>query len=145
MWKVIASLLTLLLASSVVEAGQDAQARPQFFTRKTVDFWGDGSPTPAGAVEQSPARPESIWAEPIRLPDGRYTTYLPPRPVLEFLENPTRESARKYLDWQAERMEKMRKAAALLTAIQREKSPKPPEGDIAAGAPVAITYFKKAG
>ncbi len=138
MWKVI---VPFLLGSSVGEAKKDAQPRPQFFTRKAVDFWGDGSPARTGPAAPS----ESIWAEPIRLPDGRTTTYVPPRPVLEFLENPTRENARKYLDWQAERMEKMRKAAALLAELQREKSPKPPEGDSVTGMPVTLTYFKKAG
>jgi hypothetical protein len=141
MWKVIVTLPAMLLATSVAEAMQDALAKPRFFDQKAVDFWGNGSPARTGPAAPS----ESIWAEPIRLPDGRTTTYLPPRPVLEFLENPTRENARKYLDWQAERMERMRKAAALLAELQREKSPKPREGDIVSGAPVTLTYFKKAG
>lgn len=139
MWKVI---VPLLLASSIAEARQDAHARPGFFGR-SVDFWRAGSPTQTANPEATVS--ESIWAEPIRLPDGRTTTYLPPRPVLEFLEKPTRENARKYLDWQGERMERMRKAAALLAELQREKSPKPSAGDTATGVQVTLTYFKKAG
>lgn len=127
--------IALVLLSA---AAQDPQADRAFFTHHRVDFWKDGS------AERKPASNpnESIWAEPVRLPDGRFTTYLPPRPVLEFLENPTRENAAKYLEWQSERMGKMRKAASLLAEIQRGAMEK---RAVATGGPIAITYFKKAG
>jgi len=139
------ALLVALFGSSITEGRQDDQARPSFFDRKAVDFWRDGSAARADAAPPAPAAPESIWAEPIRLPDGRYTTYLPPRPVLEFLERPTRENARKYLDWQSARMDKMRKAAALLTEMQREKASRTAKAEVAVDDPVTVTYFKKAG
>jgi hypothetical protein len=115
MWKLI---VALLVAPSIAEAKQDAQARQGFFSQKAVSFWREE--TPARTAATSPG--ESIWAEPIRLPDGRFSTYVPPRQVLEFLENPTRENARKYLDWQSERMEKIRKAATILSELQRGMS-----------------------
>lgn len=141
----IVALPAFLLASSIAEARQEAKARQGFFTQKAVDFWGDGGPAPAATANSGASVVESIWAEPTRLPDGRYTTYVPPRPVLEFLEKPTRENARKYLEWQSERMEKMRKAAAMLSELQREKSAKAEKSQAMISAPVTITYFKKAG
>jgi len=141
MWKLI---VALLLGSSVAEARQDAQAKQGFFSQKTVSFWRDESPA-RPTRPNAPTGPESIWAEPMRLPDGRFSTYVPPRPVLEFLENPTRENAQKYMDWQSERMEKIRKAAAMLSELQREKSAKAATPEMMAGAAVSLTYFKKAG
>ncbi len=130
MWKLIAAATFL-----TTPAGADAP--PQgFFTQKRVDFWRDGG---AAKTAPTPAVSESIWAEPIRLPDGRFTTFVPPRQVLEFLENPTRENARKYLQWQSQRMDKMRKAAAVLAEVQREKSV-----PLLPSTPVSVTYFKKA-
>lgn len=125
MWKVI------LLLSALAQ--QDQASKKGFFTEKRVDFWHSGDADQKGATDPS----ESIWAEPMRLPDGRYTTYLPPRQVLAFLENPTRENALKYLEWQTQRMEKMQKAAAMLAEVSRGKPP--------TDEPVAITYFRKPG
>ena len=145
MWKLTVTLASILLAPSVVQARQDAQARQGFFNQKAVDFWRDGSPARTAAPETGATVTESIWAEPIRLPDGRMTTHVPPRRVLEFLENPTRENAQKYLEWQSERMEKIRKAAAMLSELQREKSAKATDNEAMTGDPVTLTYFKKAG
>lgn len=138
MWKLISAAMATLFGAT---AGADTP-RQGFFPQKRVDFWRAGGP------EHPPPTPgvsESVWAEPIRLPDGRFTTYVPPRQVLEFLENPTRENARKYLEWQSERMERIRKAAAVLSEVQREKSSKETSREAPAGTPLTITYFKKAG
>lgn len=145
MRKVAVALSAILVATSGAEAKQEAQGRQGFFGEKRVDFWRDGSPGRTSTTDSAAGVTESIWAEPIRMPDGRYTIFLPPRPVLEFLEKPTQENARRYLAWQAERMEKMRKAAAILSEVHREKSSKAPIGEAGAGAPVTITYFKKPG
>ena len=122
----------------LLSPNQDPNANRAFFAQHRVDFWKDGSAEP----KPPPTMNESIWAEPVRLPDGRFTTYVPPRPVLEFLERPTRENGAKYLEWQSERMEKMRKAASILAEMQRNSVEKPRIPD---GAPLSITYFKKAG
>jgi hypothetical protein len=138
MWKLIAAATATLFGATT---GADTP-RQGFFTQKRVNFWRDGAPDRAAPP---PGVSESIWAEPIRLPDGRFTTFVPPRQVLEFLENPTRENARKYLEWQSQRMDRMRKAAAVLSEVQREKSAKETNREAPTGTPVAITYFKKAG
>lgn len=145
MRKVIFGLPALLLASALADSRQDAPTKQGFFNEKRVDFWRDGSADRKPPADSNAGAPESIWAEPMRLPDGRYTTYVPPRQVLEFLENPTRENAKKYLEWQTERMDKMRKAAAMLAEVNREKSGKEAQGKPLTDDPVAITYFKKAG
>lgn len=126
-----------------------------FFHDAEVDFWGDRKKPPSrstGADGTSPT--ESIWAEPIKLPDGRTTIYVPPRAVLGFLENPTRESATAYLAWQEERMKKLKAAMELLREIKAERAgpETPPEAAAAGGAPMPppvnageILYFKKQG
>ncbi len=144
MRKVIFGLPVILLASALAEARQDASAKRGFFSEKRVDFWRDGSADRKPATDSNASASESIWAEPIRLQDGRYTTYVPPRQVLEFLENPTRENALKYVEWQTQRMDKMRKAAAMLAEVNREKSGKETQDKPLTDDPVAITYFKKA-
>jgi hypothetical protein len=141
----IVAVSLILFAAKVAEARQDAPARPGFFAEKRVDFWRDGNPGRTAPADMKAGVSESIWAEPIRLPDGRYTTYVPPRPVLEFMENPTRENARKYLEWQTERLEKMRKAALMLGEIQREKEAKTAKIDGPLPDGLTLTYFKKAG
>lgn len=45
----------------------------------------------------------------------------PPKIVLDFLENPTPETARRYLEWNKERAEKIDKAMALLEQIRQQK------------------------
>ena len=61
----------------------------------------------------------SIWAEPTRLPDGRYGIYVPPPAVLAFLENPTEETLQGYLSWRRERAAKLSRAMALLESHRK--------------------------
>ena len=37
------------------------------------------------------------WVEPMMMPDGQFEFYMPPLEVVEFLENPTEDSAKSYL------------------------------------------------
>lgn len=133
--------LIAVLLGAAVQTPREPEPRPGFFGDRGVNFWREGSLSRAAGAKGGAVSAESIWAEPVRLPDGRYATYVPPRAVLEFLENPTREGARKYLEWQAERLERMRKAAALLAELQRGNVSETPRADL----PVAITYFRKPG
>lgn len=133
-----------------------------FFRGGGVDFWGE--PKAAEKKHDPGATRESIWAEPIRLPDGRTTIYVPPPAVLGFLEAPTRETARAYLAWQEERARKLKAAMELLRDLKEERakearpaegpkaeaspgSPPPPDAPPPAPAtsPDAILYFKKPG
>ena len=145
MRQLIVSVSALFLAASIAEAKQDTKARQGFWAEKGVHFWRDGNSDAKAPTATDTGLTESLWAEPTRLPDGRYTTYVPPRAVLEFLENPTRENAAKYLKWQTERMEKLKKAASVLAEVEREKSDTVAKVEVPVTSAVTITYFKKAG
>lgn len=54
------------------------------------------------------------WAEPIIDPSGRVSVYLPPKEVRDFLENPTQENARAYIEWNSRRIKKFALASQIL-------------------------------
>ena len=110
-----------------------------WFFNDTIDFWKNGnsrSETEAGSQELPKSYRESIWAEPIRMPDGRYAIYVPPRAVLEFLEDPTPARLKAYLAWKKERSEKLRKALALLGEHRRQVLKHAQEGKAADTVPL---------
>jgi len=96
-----------------------------------IDYWGDGptlrrktSRMKESDETHAPSVPEtrtSLWAEPTRMSDGRTAIYVPPKAVLEFLDNPTRENARAYVAWQEERMRRLKSASALLEELKAER------------------------
>ena len=130
------------------------------FFRKPVDLWNAGLaivqlPSSPGAEEALPSRVAirgNVWAQPIRTPDGSWMIYVPPKHVLDFLENPSEGTAKAYLDWKREQTEKLRKAMELLTRIKGSEAPasgavnaSDPAKPTAAppGFPFRMTYFKK--
>ena len=147
----VTTLIILLSLASLDAAAQEEKPPPaKFFSVKRVDFWKDGKEVTKGEDLRRPVdgtTAVSIWAEPIRLPDGRFVTYVPPKAVLDFLEEPSKENARKYLEWQKLRIDKMRKAAKVLSEIQAESAAK--SADVSREppkfVPVEILYFKKPG
>ena len=46
---------------------------------------------------------------------------MPPKAVLEFMEDPSKESGRKYLAWQAKRMKKLKAAIEILRTLKEER------------------------
>ena len=98
-----------------------------------VDYWGSKKEGPR--VKKSGSPPGvSVWAEPIRMPDGRFSVYLPPPQVLRFLDDPTPETAKGYLEWQKERITKLRRAMEMLestaSAEDAKESVVPPDAEI---------------
>lgn len=77
----------------------------RFFARREVDFWGTTRRAEAPA-------PAELW------PDSPA-----PPPVRRLLESPSRETARGYLAWQKERMERLRSALAALEEAKLEGAP----------------------
>jgi hypothetical protein len=71
--------------------------------------------TPPGAPRERVE--ESLWAEPMKGPDGQLRVYVPPKPVRDFLEKPTAENARAYLGWNQARMRKMDEAVDVLREV----------------------------
>jgi hypothetical protein len=163
----ISALVALLPAAARAQEKPADPAPPTggFFRDKRVSFWGD---VPLErAVSSREEKTESLWAEPIRLPDGRMTIYVPPKQVLAFLETPSEESGKAYLAWQKERMEKLARASEILARLsgrlaQEAKLPVSPLPDPPAekkdSAPATLTaaalsakgadqllYFKREG
>ena len=64
---------------------------------------------------------ESMWTEPIASPTGQIFYYTPPKAVLEFVENPTKENARAYLDWNKKRLTAYAKAQAVMEEVMKEE------------------------
>ena len=125
---VLALALGADLVAQDTSQSQGVERKPHFF-ETGVDFWRTGRERETPHRVTSEDRPgnipvegqdvrRSIWAEPVRMPDGRYAIYLPPKAVLQFLEDPTPESLDGYLAWKKERAGKLKKALALL----RERS-----------------------
>ena len=156
--------LTLLLFGFLLAAhGEgDAQDAPPGSPKETlgrhfskpIDFWRKGmgfsvAPSPQDTLEARPGRVavrESVFAQPIQTPEGNWMIYIPPKPVLDFLEAPTEDSARAYLAWKAEQAEKLKRAMQLLAQVRAKEAgePEPPRPDPpAAEFPFEITYFKK--
>ncbi len=139
----------IAIAAVLLAQSADRPATRSFFAKDGVAFWGDVKPTKAAAV--APGSTESLWAEPIQGPDGKVTVYVPPKAVLAFLEQPTRDTAKAYLAWQGERMKRLKAAIELLRDVRAEgngatlkAAETPPEPPKALPAPAAILYFKKA-
>lgn len=169
MIELLASAVALLQEPVAGPVRNAAPGPAGFFRRGLVDFWGDKSAALArAAVGPAGGSRESIWAEPIRQPDGRMSVYVPPKPVLRFLEAPSRDSAREYLAWQEERAKMLKTAMEILRDIRDEKlGAAPPHAEASPQAtstafahsphtsspataakpipPVEILYFKKKG
>ncbi len=116
------TLILLLGQAAYGWAQEEAAGASRFFRGKRVAFWSDGKTEPPKSA-QPPLGGETIWAEPIRMPDGRISVYVPPKPVLDFLDSPSEESGRAYLAWQKARMEKIARASEILGRLVEETRP----------------------
>ena len=133
-----AIVLIVMGAASNGIAAQENSARGEVrhksgFYERGVDFWkigNDRTSKPRVKSEKSGTNPgrtsqdirRSIWAEPVKMADGRYSIYLPPQAVLQFLENPTPETLEGYMAWKKERASKLKKAMRLLQAYNARES-----------------------
>ncbi len=122
MRQVMWTLILLLGQAAFASAQEEAAGASRFFRGKRVAFWSDAREEPPKST-QPPAGGETIWAEPIRMPDGRISVYVPPKPVLDFLDSPSEESGRAYLAWQKARMEKIARASEVLGRLVEEARP----------------------
>ncbi|MBN4071793.1 TlpA family protein disulfide reductase [bacterium AH-315-F18] len=129
MFRHVVTLTTVCLMSAVALAGGWFDSPVEFWQEPTVVIAVKASNPKKTKTKETkskqgshddPTVQESIWAEPTRLPDGRWVTYLPPRPVLLHLSNPTRETARAYLKWQQERLSAIAKATDLIQEVANE-------------------------
>jgi len=160
---VFTALLAAQLGRAAVgqEAGESVQGGPVAPVAGRlsgpIDFWGKGpgpaprnpSVTPGLEVASGNVQVrETIWAQPIRTPDGNWMLYVPPKPILDFLESPSEETAKAYVAWKAEQAQKLGRAIALLGRVKGSGSALPKEegspkaSDTPAG-PATLIYFKK--
>jgi len=124
----------------VAVIAQSESADRPVLSRGAVDYWG----TARTVRVKKPSEPrESVWVEPVRTSDGRTMLHVPPRAVLDFLDDPTEATASAYLTWQRERMWKLRRAMEVLETIAHRESKPAPAKDSADG-PVELLYFKQA-
>jgi hypothetical protein len=118
---------------STTAAAQDGSEKNQrFFNASYVDYWGSG---PKSKADESKQRDD--YTDAIVTDDGRVESYRPPQAVVDLLQSPTEENARKYLAWQRERL---RRVAAAVKAV-RDADDKAPEEPLS----VKVTYFTRAG
>ncbi len=100
---------------------------------------GTAEPAPKAAPTAPSAKPpqaeESLWAEPVRGPDGQLRVYLPPKPVRDFLEKPTPESARAYLAWNQARMRQMDEAVNVMRDVAAQQFGIAAPGSVTVSAP----------
>ncbi len=148
-------ILTLALQAPAKEEKPAAVPRG-FFKASEVDFWGEKAGQAKKKAAEEKTSQESIWAEPIKLPDGRTQVYLPPEAVLQFLESPSKETAKEYVAWQEERMKRLKAAMEFLKQLQDERTASAPAATVLQApreippaappaAPGEILYFKRAG
>jgi glutaredoxin len=159
----------LLLALTLIGSEGDAQENgasgesarvvggPRHFDRP-IDFWRTGATLETAKDARPSARDpgiprvqvrENVWSQPIRMPDGSWTIYVPPPAVLDFLENPTKDTAKVYLAWKTEQSDKLKRAFVLLAEAKGESGAQPaPLKDQNLNAPqneapsaFQITYF----
>ncbi len=119
-------LLLFLMVPSWVEAGTKTP-----FDLSPVNFWEEKKvhnetavPSPTTMVKtEDPmlvAPSENLWTEPMVTPDGKITIYTPPKEVKSFLDNPTEETGKAYLDWSMKRLDKITKAGDILQILTQQ-------------------------
>lgn len=112
------SIIILLFFYGWLEAG----AGESFFGFDRVQFFT--APQQEETTQETQLVEESIFAEPIVGPDGKTRIYVPPRQVLEFLNSPTKENARGYLEWNQEKINKITQAQQVLQDVVAEENQK---------------------
>jgi len=106
----LAVILLQAIGATLAPAGPaPTPGQVGLFRSEAVDFWGTRKREAASAA---------LWAE-----GGR-----PAGPVADLIEQPSRENALKYLDWQRDRLQRLEKAMAVLEEVQRPAAA--PAGEI---------------
>jgi hypothetical protein len=81
-----------------------------------VDYFGH--PEIVKDLKQTPFD----WRDVTRDPQGQTIVYTPPVPVINLLENPTRENAKAYLDWQRQKVQRIMKAQEMIDQVLKEEA-----------------------
>lgn len=69
---------------------------------------------------------QDLWIEPAISADGKVSYYRPPQVVVDFLDDPTKENGRAYIEWNQQKLAKITKAQAVLQELAGEMNLIPP-------------------
>ncbi len=116
-------LLTLVGNQAIAEDKNFFDLSPvKFFDSKKVL---DTEPPQNSQASKEPLipqqeEPNNLWSEPMIGPDGKVSVYTPPTEVKTFLDNPTEESGKAYLEWSIKRINKLKKAETILKKLSQD-------------------------
>jgi len=63
---------------------------------------------------------QDLWIEPAISADGKVSYYRPPQVVVSFLDDPTKENGKAYIEWNQQKLAKITKAQAVLQELAQE-------------------------
>jgi len=122
-------VLIILIFSGVT----NGYAQESLFGLTKIDFFNPDTPTTQmretpqyTQIDNSPQGKEvageqqNVWSEPIVGPGGNSVYYTPPKQVVAFLDNPSEENAKDYLQWNMNRMGKIQQAQNMLKKVTLE-------------------------
>lgn len=105
------------------DPARSASPREGFFAIAEVDFWGTkhavrrAAPGRSASLDRT-SSDQDLWQDVVLEASGRVTSYRPPAVVVQLLENPTEENARKYLQWQRARLDRIRRAQEMIERVE---------------------------
>jgi len=112
-------ILMFMIFGSIVSIA-DAEG---LFEYDKVDFFNSLNSKEKTSQVMPQEKPETItdeWAEPIVSPSGSVSIYVPPSQVRDFLDKPSRENAKAYLEWNQKRINKFILAQEVLAKEVKE-------------------------
>ena len=69
---------------------------------------------------------QDLWIEPAISADGKVSYYKPPQVVVDFLDDPTKENGKAYIEWNKAKLAKITKAQEVLQELATEMNLIPP-------------------
>lgn len=102
----------------------------RYFARGQVDFWGtrnkaaernQNQPAPVSTNRpETPPEAAEKWTESVTADNGQVTRHTPAPIVIDLLEDPSETNARRYLQWQREKLQKILKAQQVVERVQAQ-------------------------
>ena len=90
---------------------------------------------------------QDLWIEPAISADGKVSYYRPPQVVVDFLDDPTKENGKAYIEWNQQKLAKITKAQGVLQELAGEMNlipPTQPPQEVSASLPKAVSDQKTA-
>ena len=90
---------------------------------------------------------QDLWIEPAISADGKVSYYRPPQVVVDFLDDPTKENGKAYIEWNQQKLAKITKAQEVLQELAGDMNlipPAQPPQEGRASLPKAVSDQKTA-